>query len=97
MWFNHKQIEEFNGMYEEIYDRLYAEGENIPGYSGYVAGGQRILRKSPAFLGQLNHYRGEIFTSDRECAALYLTARRFNKEHNVNVMHETGDKESWER
>lgn len=61
----HKFLDKFN----EEYDFLYDNRDNVAGYEEAVEAGDKFIKQYPDFVREFNQYRNDILSSDREVAA----------------------------
>ena len=61
----HKFLDKFN----EEYDFLYDNRDNVAGYEEAVEAGDKFIGQHPDFVREFNQYRNDILSSDREVAA----------------------------
>ena len=61
----HKFLNKFN----EEYDFLYVNRDNVAGYEEAVEAGDKFIMQYPDFVREFNQYRNDILSSDREVAA----------------------------
>ena len=61
----HKFLDKFN----EEYDFLYDNSDNVAGYEEAVMAGDEFIKKHPDFVREFNQYRNDTLPSDREVAA----------------------------
>lgn len=56
--------------YSDYYDEFYANAKNIPYYPALIFAGECVLKQYGDVVRTLADYRGDMFVSDREIAAL---------------------------
>lgn len=69
----HKFLDKFN----ENYDFLYDNKDNVAGYSEAVSFGDTFISDHADFVGEFVTFRGDILSSDREVAAFAFTLLDF--------------------
>lgn len=61
--------EKFDRRFEETYDFLYESHDNVAGYAEAVDAFDAFAPKHVEFVSDFVSRRGDLITSDRECAA----------------------------
>ena len=67
-------IEMFKKKFDEEYDFLYKNRDQVAGFNEAVEAGDKFLNDHGDFVGKFANYRGDFITSDREVAA-FMFAR----------------------
>lgn len=62
-------LEKFNEEYQFLYDNH----DNVAGYAEALAAGNQFFEAYPGFIAEFVRYRGDPLTSDREIAAFMFT------------------------
>lgn len=62
-------ISAFLKKFNEEYQFLYDNNDNVAGYAEALAAGNQFFEAHPNFIAEFARYRGDLLTSDREIAA----------------------------
>lgn len=62
-------IKKFSEKFQEEYNFLYDNNDNVAGYREAVEAFDEFLPNQKEFVMEFNYYRGDIISSDREAAA----------------------------
>ena len=62
-------IEMFKKKFDEEYDFLYKNRDQVAGFNEAVEAGDKFLNDHGDFVGKFANYRGDFITSDREVTA----------------------------
>ena len=70
-------IKNFLKKFNEEYEFLYKNHDNVAGYHEALAEGDQFIEKYSEFVGEFVKYRGDILSSDREVAAFMFALSEF--------------------
>ena len=62
-------IENFLNKFNEEYEFLYDNNDNVAGYKEALQAGDKFIAEHSDFVGEFVKYRGDFISSDREVAA----------------------------
>lgn len=73
-------IARFFGKFDQEYEFLYQNGDNVAGYEEAVAAFDQFAASHGDFVGEFARYRGDCITSDREAAAFMFALESLDGE-----------------
>ena len=62
-------IENFLNKFNEEYEFLYDNNDNVAGYKEALQAGDKFIAEHSDFVGEFIKYRGDFISSDREVVA----------------------------
>lgn len=68
-------IKEFSKKFDEVYDYLYDNNDNVAGYDEAVSEFDTFAETHSSFVGAYVRYREDFISSDREAAAFMFTLK----------------------
>lgn len=88
MWFSEvRKMREYNvdikifkKKFDEEYEFLYKNRDQVAGFNEAVEAGDKFLNEHGDFVGEFANYRGDFITSDREVAAFMFALDSLTEE-----------------
>lgn len=65
-----ERLRELRERVSDWYERIYDSYDNVPGYQEAIDAGDALIRSHAPYVDAIIEYRGDMFSSDREVAAL---------------------------
>ena len=72
-------INDFLDKFNENYNFLYINNDNVAGYSDALEYGENFIKEHIDFIQEFNKFRDDILSSDREIVAFAFTLLDFEQ------------------